>query len=129
MFSKTPIQNECFKENGAFSLILRWAGKIIIFLLLHKIMLIITILKFQWLFVLWNKCNENVIVLPPKKMDNFTSENFMLNRNVPEAVTRSCSIKKVFLEISQNSQENNCARVHEYLLQKNSINRYLVLTQ
>ena len=62
-------------------------------------------------------------------MDDFTSENFMLNRNVPEAVARSCSIKKVFLEISQNSQENNCARVHEYLLQKNSINRYLVLTQ
>ena len=27
-----------------------------------------------------------------------------------EAVGRSCSIKKVFLEISQNSQENTCAR-------------------
>ena len=26
-------------------------------------------------------------------------------------VTRRCSVKKVFLEISQNSQENNCARV------------------
>ena len=29
----------------------------------------------------------------------------------PEAVTRRCSIKKVFLEISQNSQENSCAKV------------------
>ena len=28
-----------------------------------------------------------------------------------EAVTQRCSIKKVFLEISQNSQENTCARV------------------
>ena len=29
----------------------------------------------------------------------------------PEAVARRCSVKKVFLEISQNSQENTCARV------------------
>ena len=28
-----------------------------------------------------------------------------------EAVTRRCSVKKVFLKISQNSQENTCARV------------------
>ena len=28
-----------------------------------------------------------------------------------EAVARRCSVKKVFLEILQNSQENNCARV------------------
>ena len=28
-----------------------------------------------------------------------------------EAVTQRCSVKKVFLEISQNSQENTCARV------------------
>ena len=28
-----------------------------------------------------------------------------------EAVVRSCSAKKVFFEISQNSQENTCARV------------------
>ena len=27
-----------------------------------------------------------------------------------EAVVRMCSVKKVFLEISQNSQENTCAR-------------------
>ena len=30
---------------------------------------------------------------------------------VPEAVTRRCSVKEVFLEILQNSQENTCARV------------------
>ena len=28
-----------------------------------------------------------------------------------EAVVRRCSVKKVLLEISQNSQENTCARV------------------
>ena len=28
-----------------------------------------------------------------------------------EAVVQRCSAKKVFLEISQNSQENTCARV------------------
>ena len=29
-----------------------------------------------------------------------------------EAVARRCSVKKVFLEISQNSQEKTCVRVH-----------------
>ena len=28
-----------------------------------------------------------------------------------EAVVQRCSVKKVFLEISKNSQENTCARV------------------
>ena len=27
-----------------------------------------------------------------------------------EAVAQRCSVKKVFLEISQNSQDNNCVR-------------------
>ena len=35
----------------------------------------------------------------------------LLKGNVTEAVARRCSVKKVFLEISQNSQENTCARV------------------
>ena len=29
---------------------------------------------------------------------------------IAEAVVRTCSVEKVFLEISQNSQENTCAR-------------------
>ena len=33
-----------------------------------------------------------------------------------EAVVRRCSVKKVFLEISQNLQENTCARVSGLLL-------------
>ena len=28
----------------------------------------------------------------------------------PEAVVQTCSVKKMFLETSQNSQENTCAR-------------------
>ena len=31
--------------------------------------------------------------------------------NEPEAVAQTCSVKKVFLEISQNSQENTCVKV------------------
>ena len=34
----------------------------------------------------------------------------------PEAVARRCSVKKVFLEISQNSPENTCARVSLFLI-------------
>ena len=34
-----------------------------------------------------------------------------IHSGFPEAVTRKCSVKKVFLEILQNSQENTCARV------------------
>ena len=34
---------------------------------------------------------------------------------IKEAVAKSCSVKKVFLEISQNSQENTCARVCNFI--------------
>ena len=39
-----------------------------------------------------------------------TKKPLFLTRGA-EAVVRRCSVKKVFLEISQNSQENTCARV------------------
>ena len=32
-------------------------------------------------------------------------------KRILEALVQTCSVKKVFLEISQNSQENTCARV------------------
>ena len=32
-------------------------------------------------------------------------------RSLTETVVQRCSVQKVFLEISQNSQENICARV------------------
>ena len=34
-----------------------------------------------------------------------------INQRYAEAVVRRCSVGKVFLEISENSQENTCARV------------------
>ena len=42
------------------------------------------------------------------------TSKFLLFR---EAVTRKCSVKKVFFAISQNSQENTCARVFLIKLQ------------
>ena len=36
--------------------------------------------------------------------------NLLPSRNI-EAVAQRCSVKKVFLEIWQNSQENTCVRV------------------
>ena len=38
-----------------------------------------------------------------------------------EAVVQRCSAEKVFLEILQNSQENNCARVSLIKLQASSV--------
>ena len=38
------------------------------------------------------------------------SSRVLLQKDCTGAVVRSCSVKKVFLEISQSSQENTCAR-------------------
>ena len=43
-----------------------------------------------------------------KKKTNFAGRSI---NDSSEAVARKCSVKKVFLEVSQNSQENTCARV------------------
>ena len=40
-----------------------------------------------------------------------------------EAVVRRCSVKKVLLKISQNSQENSCARVSFLNFIKNFIKK------
>ena len=37
--------------------------------------------------------------------------NFEKIKEETEAVMQKCSVKKVFLEILQNSQENTCAKV------------------
>ena len=42
-----------------------------------------------------------------KTLFNVVSTLCTINK---KAVTQRCSVKKVFLEISQNSQENTCAR-------------------
>ena len=43
----------------------------------------------------------------PKVVNNEPNQNVKSK----EAAIRSCSVKTVFLKISQNSQENTCARV------------------
>ena len=40
-----------------------------------------------------------------------------------EAVVQRCSVKKVFLKISQNSQENTCARVY-FLIKLQALAQY-----
>ena len=37
-------------------------------------------------------------------------KNVIFNHGLTEAVVQRCSVKKVLLEISKNSQENTCAR-------------------
>ena len=49
--------------------------------------------------------------LPPFSLCFFLSPPIKRIRLVRETVAQSCSVTKVFLEISQNSQENTCAQV------------------
>ena len=43
-------------------------------------------------------------------LTRFITKNFRLNPEWTEAVVRRCSVKKMLLEIFQDSQENTCAR-------------------
>ena len=81
----------------------------------------------------YNKLNINSItdnklfwksicrLLSEKKLSE-SSKNTFIETFKTEAVIQSCSPKKVFLKVSQNSQENTCARVsflrHATLLKK-----------
>ena len=50
--------------------------------------------------------------LAASKMDSFMTIVDALKLDLARStVAQRCSVKKVFLEISQNSQENTCARV------------------
>ena len=44
-------------------------------------------------------------------LDSDLKARILSSHEGPEAVTQKCSVKKLFLEISQNSQENTCPRV------------------
>ena len=48
-----------------------------------------------------------------RKIRYFTSlyYKFLNRRHISKAVAQRCSVKKIFLEISQNSQEDICAKV------------------
>ena len=60
------------------------------------------------------ECNFGLIwvkeSLGPMMMIDSEGESLDINIDEPEAVAQRCSVKKVFLKISQNSQENTCAR-------------------
>ena len=44
-------------------------------------------------------------------MNRSSHPEAFFGKGVPEAVAQRCSVKKIFLEIPQNSQEKTCARV------------------
>ena len=61
--------------------------------------LVFNIYSYQWLIALFTRVLLKVTVY------------YYYVAHASEAVARSCSIKKAFLEIFQNLQENVCARV------------------
>ena len=50
-------------------------------------------------------------IITNKKRNAILTKYWELVIKLSQAVARGCSVKKVFLDISQNSQENTCARV------------------
>ena len=64
-----------------------------------------------FLLILWHLRIPNL-----KKTCNYffrTKFGYSINEARYRSSHRMCSVKKVFLEMSQNSQENTCARVSE----------------
>ena len=60
------------------------------------------------------KSLQDIVVLNAKVLFTFLNVSCLASKfatvSVAEAVVRRCSVKKAFLEISHNSQENTCAR-------------------
>ena len=56
--------------------------------------------------------------LHKKYLSDIGSMNFLLTLRMLEAVVQKCSLKKVFLEIWQNSQESICASEAYIIFQK-----------
>ena len=68
-------------------------------------------LSFTW--VLKKSYYENLKDLSQKLSSELIISNVaVLKPTIRETVARTCSIKNTFFEISQNSQENACARVY-----------------
>ena len=57
-------------------------------------------------FLLYFFFKKFATVLIPKLLIGFVRLS-----QITEAVTRRCSVEKMFVEVLQNSQENTCARV------------------
>ena len=56
------------------------------------------------------------------------SESSIYASECLEAVVQMCSVKNRFLEISQNSQENNCAIV-SFLLKLQALHKLVILSK
>ena len=54
--------------------------------------------------------NQDNIETIMNDRNDIGKEVLLVRQVYSEAVVQRCSVKKVFLEISQNSQENTCAR-------------------
>ena len=61
------------------------------------------------LFSNWDQIRKKLILIDSNKHGN--ANLFFFLTYLERSSHRRCSLKKVFLEISQNSQENTCARV------------------
>ena len=66
---------------------------------------------YENVFDLNKKINQSLCGGKAKFSENIVLLQHGIRRVVAEAVVRRCSVKKLFLEILQNSQESNCARV------------------
>ena len=65
-----------------------------------------------WLTVKWYLTFPLKNIVIPRMLFIFLTRNQKnIKRGDTEAVARRCSVKKVFLDISQNSQENTCVKV------------------
>ena len=54
---------------------------------------------------------SNFAIIKSCNKQSQAHKSIRLVRTIPEVVVRRCSVKKEFLKILQNSQENTCARV------------------
>ena len=79
----------------------------------------------KMLHIIYNKISHIQILtnhLIPYLLASFHKKHrWMYSARLIEAVVRWCSVKKAFLKISQNSQENTCARVRPATLLKNRL--------
>ena len=95
----------CIAMSHRFDFVLSWNISSTIFTFFDLIASYYTKGKCQCLFVFI--CFEHVILI----RKHFLTSYFTPFTKFTEAFVQRCSVKKVFLEISLNSQENICARV------------------
>ena len=58
-----------------------------------------------------NKKYNGITWFQNKSQDNNPKSHYLIMCYISEPVVRRCSVKRMFLKISQNSQENICAGV------------------